>query len=199
MYYIVGLGNPGEEYINTRHNAGRTILELLQNKFELDDFVLDQKNNALTSEGKIGKEKVCLIQPEGFMNNSGKSLKFIKTKKEASRVIVIYDDLDLPLGRIKMSFNRGTGGHKGVESVAKQLKTLEFIRVRIGVSPQTPTGKTKKPSGEDRVIKFILGKFKDEELKELKKVAKQVGEVLTILFTEKKQALEKATAVANQS
>ena len=197
MFYIVGLGNPDNEYKDTRHNTGRIILDLIRKKFEFDDFEFDKKTNSQISEGKIGKEKVVLLKPETFMNKSGTAIKSLVTSKaKAKNLVVIYDDLDLPIGKIKISFNRGTGGHKGVESIFKQVKTLEFIRFRIGISPQTSNGKTKKPSGEEKVMKFILGKFKEEEMKDLKKVGKIVAEALEVLID---KDLSQAMCLANQS
>jgi PTH1 family peptidyl-tRNA hydrolase len=185
MKYIVGLGNPGEEYKKTRHNTGRIILDIIRKKISADDFEFNKKIYALTSEGKIGKEKVMLIEPETFMNKSGLSLKsLITSKKKAHDLVVVYDDLDLPIGKMKISFNRGTGGHKGVESVAKQIKTLEFARFRVGISPKTPSGKTKKPSGDDAVAKHILGAFKDLEMLELKKIGKHAVEALEVFVKE---------------
>jgi PTH1 family peptidyl-tRNA hydrolase len=185
MIYIVGLGNPGEEYKKTRHNTGRIILDIIRKKIDADDFEFNKKINALVSEGKIGKEKVMLIEPETFMNKSGLSLKsLIASKKKAGDLVVIYDDLDLPIGKMKISFNRGTGGHKGLESVAKQIKTLEFVRFRVGISPKTLSGKTKKPSGEQAVEKHILGAFKDPEMLELKKIGKHATEALEVFVEE---------------
>ncbi|MEI7513236.1 MAG: aminoacyl-tRNA hydrolase [bacterium] len=185
MKYIVGLGNPGEEYKKTRHNTGRIILDIIRKKIDADDFEFNKKINALVSEGKIGKEKVMLIEPETFMNKSGLSLKtLITSKKKAEDLVVIYDDLDLPIGKMKISFNRGTGGHKGLESVAKQIKTLEFARFRVGISPKTPSGKTKKPSGENVVAKHILSSFKDPEMLELKQIGKNAFEALEVFVKE---------------
>ncbi len=185
MIYIVGLGNPGEEYKKTRHNTGRIILDIIRKKIDADDFEFNKKINALVSEGKIGKEKVMLIEPETFMNKSGLSLKtLILSKKKAGDLVVIYDDLDLPIGKMKISFNRGTGGHRGLESIVKQIKTLEFTRFRVGISPKTPGGKTKKPSGEQAVEKHILGAFKDPEMLELKKIGKHATEALEVFVKE---------------
>ncbi len=179
MYTIVGLGNPGEEYVDTRHNTGRIILQMLAKKLDFSDWKEDMKAKALIVAGKIGKSKVQFVLPNNFMNNSGTSVKqFIKTKKELENLIVIYDDLDLPIGRMKISFNKSSGGHNGVESIIKNVKSQEFVRIRVGISPETPGGKLKKPSGEKPVIDFLMKDFKDAELAELKKVAKRVSEAL---------------------
>ena len=140
-YIIVGLGNPGEEYKNTRHNTGRIILEQIRKKNDCNEWEKDKKTNSLVSKGSIGKEKVLLVEPEGFMNKSGSSLKTLITSvKKANSLIVIYDDLDLPIGTMKISFNKSSGGHRGVESIIKAIKTQEFIRFRIGISPATASG-----------------------------------------------------------
>lgn len=195
MLYIVGLGNPGEEYKNTRHNTGRIVLDAVRKKIDAEGFSFNKKLNALESEGKIGKEKILLLEPETFMNKSGNALKSLITSvKKAHSLVVIYDDLDLPLGSFKISFNRGTGGHRGLESVLKQVKTPEFIRFRVGISPKTPTGKLKKPSGAAVVEKHILGEFRDVELSELKKVGNKAVEALEILV---KEGLQKAMTLCN--
>src|SRR6185437_15078568 len=132
---IVGLGNPGNEYEKTRHNAGRLAVEQIAKKEDFDDFELNKKAEALVTEGKIGKEKVTLVLPETLMNKSGKSVTaLVKSIKAAKNLVVIHDDLDLPLGTIKMVFARGSGGHKGVESIMRALRTEEFTRIRIGIS-----------------------------------------------------------------
>lgn len=189
MYYIFGLGNPGEEYKNTRHNTGRMALEVFAKKIGAD-FAFNKKANAEVALGSEGKEKVTLVTPNTFMNKSGAAVSaFVKPKAKGSKkglenVVVVYDDLDLPLGTIKVSYNKGTGGHRGLESVAKVLKTKEFVRIRIGVSPATAKGLAKKPIGEEKVLDFILGKFKPSEKDELKKVFKTVSEALSCIVTE---------------
>ena len=185
MHYIVALGNPGEEYKNTRHNVGRVILEEFFKKNYFSEWTIDKKLKALSSEGKIGKEKVLLIEPETFMNKSGLSVQSIITnKKKAEGLIVIHDDLDLPIGKFKISFNKSSGGHRGVESIIKIIKTEAFVRVRIGISPTTSSGKLKKPKGEKDVGDFILGKFKKSEIETLKKISKKVAKVLEMIITE---------------
>ncbi len=164
-YLIVGLGNPGEDYEGTRHNVGRELVEYLRDKAELSGLKY--------------------FIPDQFMNSSGRDIgKLVKTKSAAERMVVIHDDLDLPLGTFKMSFNKGPGGHRGVLSVMKAVKTEAFVRIRIGVSPATPKGKVKKPSGEDAVIKFILGKFKPAEQKIVTGLRKKIKEALVVLVEE---------------
>lgn len=153
MYIIVGLGNPGEEYASTRHNTGRRAEDCIS---------------------KSGRVKAKFIIPDAWMNKSGLSVaKVITSKKAVQKLIVIHDDLDLPLGALKISYNRSAGGHKGVESIIRALKTEAFIRLRLGISPSTKAGKLKKPKGERTVEKFILGRFSPVEEMALKKVFKR--------------------------
>lgn len=174
MKIIVGLGNPGEEYANTRHNTGRIVATLVEEKIE---------------------SKVKFIQPTTFMNQSGRAVApYVKSKKDLAGLIVIYDDIDLPLGKIKISFNRSAGGHNGLKSVIRALKSEEFVRIRIGIAPATPSGKIKKPKGEKDVLKFLLGEFKKSELEILKKISKKVAEAIDVIFKESK---EKAMSLYN--
>jgi PTH1 family peptidyl-tRNA hydrolase len=194
-YIIAGLGNPGEEYENTRHNTGRMTLDFIRKEFGKDEFEFDKKINAQVSEIKIGKEKVLLVAPETFMNNSGKSVaQVVKSVKAADKLVVIYDDFNLPLGRIKVSYNRSSGGHNGLESIIKVLKTEAFIRIRIGLAPATAKGEAKVPHGDDKIEKFILGKLKDDEMKELKKIFKKAAEAVEMIV---KEGREKAMSVMN--
>ncbi len=188
-HIFVGLGNPGEEYKETRHNTGRMLVEWLGNSFDAE-WKLDKKLNATVSKIKIGKTPVTLVVPETYMNNSGKSVKPLVTSiKSAEKLVVVYDDLDLPFGTNKISFNKSSGGHRGLESIIKSIKTEKFARVRVGISPKTPSGKIKKPKGEDAVTKVIMSKFKDDEVKELKKLSKKLNESLETFVSE---GLEKA-------
>ncbi len=180
-YVIVGLGNPGNEYDRTRHNAGRMAVELFAKKNDAAEWREDKKANALVA--KVGKS--TLVLPNTFMNKSGGAVaKYVKSVKAAKNMVVVYDDLDLPLGRIKISFARSSGGHNGLKSVARAVKTDEFIRVRIGVSSHTPKGVVKKPQGEEAVLKFILGKFSPKDELELKKVLKTTVEALECIVEE---------------
>ena len=191
QYIIAGLGNPGQEYENTRHNTGRIILMSAYNT----NFSFNKKINSLISEIKIGKEKVKLIAPETFMNNSGKAIvNLIKNIKSAQKLIVIYDDFNLPLGKIRISFNRSSGGHNGLQSIIKSIKTEAFIRIRIGVSPENANGLAKIPHGDDKIEKFILGKLKDDEIKIFKKIAKKVSEAIETII---KQGKDKAMSIYN--
>lgn len=214
-FIFVGLGNPGKEYENTRHNTGRLLLNWFAETHK-PDWKVDKKLNATVAKIKVGKTPVTIVLPETFMNNSGKSIKqLVASSKQAEKMIVIYDDLDLPFGKSKISFNKSSGGHKGLESIIKAIKTEKFARVRVGISPVTASGKMKKPSGvrsrgttsqdldrvfqsganekidkvyssrrEDAVMKVILGKYKPEELTQLKKLSKKVNQALEMFVSE---------------
>ena len=178
---IVGLGNPGTEYKNTRHNTGRMVLDVFRQKNNLPEWEENKKLKSLMCEDKIGKKKIILLLPETFMNKSGEAIsKIIKNKKATESLVVIHDDLDLPLGRFKISFNRGAGGHRGVQSIVKALKTEAFTRIRVGISPK------KKPIGEKAVVDFILGKYKPAELEIFKKTTKKIAEAIKTIVKEGK-------------
>lgn len=174
-YIFVGLGNPGQEYEETRHNTGRLLVTWFGKSLDAE-WKADKKLGAQVAKVKVGKTPVTLVLPDTFMNNSGKSVKrLVGSIKAAEKMMVIYDDLDLPFGTSKISFNKSSGGHRGLESIIKNIKTEKFARVRVGISPTTSTGKIRKPQGEEAVTKVILGKFKPEELAALKKLSKKVN------------------------
>ena len=178
-WVIVGLGNPGEEYDSTRHNTGRMALDVFAKAYDFGDWKEDKKANAHVASGFLGKTAVVLVAPDTFMNKSGNAVaKFVKSQKAAERMIVVYDDLDLPLGKMKLSFDRGSGGHRGIESVTKAVKTKKFTRIRVGISPTTAGGSLRKPSGDKAVNDFILSKYKGADLAELKKVFKKAAEAI---------------------
>ncbi|MFA7252587.1 MAG: aminoacyl-tRNA hydrolase [Candidatus Paceibacterota bacterium] len=183
QYIIIGLGNPGEEYVGTRHNVGRMVLEAFAKANDLADWKEDKKLKSLVTQGKVGKNKAMFLQPETFMNKSGEAVKsLVKSKKAAETLIVIHDDLDIPLGKLKISFNKSSGGHRGVESIIKTVKTEAFTRIRIGISGETASGKIKKPQGEEKVIDTILGEFKKTEELELKKIIKKSVTALSMVI-----------------
>jgi len=181
VFTIAGLGNPGEEYENTRHNVGRMMVSWFAKKENFSDWDTDKRQKVTKASGEVDGEKVLLLLPDAFMNNSGSVIaSYVKSVKAASRTVVIYDDLDLPLGTFKISFNRGSGGHRGLDSIIKKLKTREFVRIRVGISLETPSGKLRKPKGEEKVIKFIMKRFTPKEETVLKKVFKDVHQALVV-------------------
>ena len=159
QWILVGLGNPGEAYIGSRHNVGKEFLEVLRSTFPLGTRVIDLNV---------------------YMNNSGAAIrKAVPSHKAAERLVVLHDDLDMPLGNIKISYCSGSGGHRGVESIIKGLKTKDFVRIRIGVSPSRG-GTIRKPD-QSKTVAFVLGKFKSSEQAKLKSARKKVSDALTLL------------------
>lgn len=170
-WIIAGLGNPGKEYDGTRHNVGRDFL-----------MAIEKKEG---EKGKLFGKKVTILLPDTYMNNSGVAFKkLVTSKKQAEQLVVLQDELDLPLGKVKLSFGSSSGGHNGINSIHKAIKTKDFVRIRIGISPATASGKLKKPSGEEDVVKFVLGKFKATEQDKLKKAKKLVRDALELLVNE---------------
>ncbi|HVV39336.1 MAG TPA: aminoacyl-tRNA hydrolase [Candidatus Paceibacterota bacterium] len=177
QWVVAGLGNPDEEYVGTRHNIGRDFLRDIEKKE-------GEKGLPAGRQGSLFGVKATLITPDVYMNNSGGPLKkMVPSKAAAQRLIVVHDELDLPLGRVKISFGSSAGGHNGVKSVIKALKTQDFVRVRVGISPTTPSGKLKRPDAE-KIVDFVLGKFKPAEQEKLKKAKKVVSEALEIILKE---------------
>lgn len=181
MKIIAGLGNPGKKFEKTRHNLGFRTLDEFKKKNDFPEFSLSKKFNLFLTKKKIGKERVVLIKPKTFMNQSGKAIvPFLKNLKiKTENLWVIHDDLDLPLGKIKISFGKGSAGHKGVQSIIDELKTKDFLRFRIGI------GQNSKPKTQN----FVLEKFTEKEEKVLKKVIKRTIEAIEFSL---KEGVEKA-------
>ena len=169
MILIVGLGNPGKKYKNTRHNVGFRVIDELKS--------LNLKN-------------VTLAEPKTFMNLSGKAIKslIVKYKLPATNLWIIHDDIDLPIGKIKIVKNRGAAGHKGVESIIRELKTKNFVRFRIGIKPQGAGNR------KQRTEKFVLQKFNKDEEGIIKEVIKKTAEAIEFSL---KAGLEKAMSKYN--
>jgi PTH1 family peptidyl-tRNA hydrolase len=185
MNYIVGLGNADEQYEGTRHNIGRDIVRDFAKKNKFPNFEFDKKLNADVSIGKIGRNAVTLILPNTYMNTSGTPLKKVITSaKKAEKMMVVHDDLDMAKGKMKIVFARGDAGHRGVISVTRAIKTKNFPRLKVGISTATAKGKVKKPVGEEKVVKHVLGKFTNKDLEEIKKVKKQAVESLSTFVSD---------------
>ena len=177
QYTIVGLGNPGEEYKNTRHNAGRIAVSIFAAKNNSSEFSFDKRLNLHKTKVNNGKIKAAVILPDTYMNKSGNAVKnFIKSPKMAEKLVVVHDDLDIAFGKFKISFGKNSGGNKGVESIIRAIKTKNFIRIRIGIAPVSESGKIKKPKGEKRVEKFILGKFTPIEMRKLRLLSSKISD-----------------------
>jgi PTH1 family peptidyl-tRNA hydrolase len=176
MKIIVGLGNPGKKFEKTRHNLGFMVLDRFSKKNKFPKFKMKREFLAMVSEKKIGKEKIILVKPQTFMNNSGLAVKEILKKLRTSNIEhrtsnlwVIHDDLDIPFGKIKISFGRGSGGHKGVQSIIDEIGTKDFLRFRIGIKPNSKF-KMQNAKLKFKIQNFVLEKFNEKEEKILKEV-----------------------------
>ncbi len=178
MVLIVGLGNPGRKYQETRHNIGFYVIDEFLKENSFPKFKFAKKFNAEISEGILGGEKILLAKPQTFMNLSGKSVKPLTNfyKITPPGLVVIHDDIDILLGKIRISKGRGAAGHKGVESIIRELRTKNFVRFRIGVC--TKTGKPKNPE------KFVLQKFNENEEKIVKEKIKKIAEAVEFFLKE---------------
>lgn len=186
MITIAGLGNPGEEYKNTRHNIGREMASAFVGASGLPDFVSSSTYSGEISEGMLHGKDVRVLLPDTYMNKSGASVKKAVTKDAVEDLVVVYDELDLPIGEMKVSFGRGSGGHNGVESIINALQSKDFVRVRIGISPVSFFGKMHRPKGE-RVSPFVLQTFSRREAAKLERIEKDVLSALTMLIQEGKE------------
>ncbi len=151
-YYIVGLGNPGSKYERTRHNAGFDVVAILGQRNGISVRIHDYK--ARLGKGKIGEKNVLLVMPQTYMNNSGQSVKELMQALGvgAQNLIVVYDDMDLKLGDVRIKEQGSAGTHNGMKSVVFNLQTDEFVRVRVGIG---------KPEGE--TVDYVLGEYDDKQ------------------------------------
>ena len=151
MYLVVGLGNPGEKYAHTRHNIGFDVLDALADKYHIS--ISEKKHRALFGRGVIGGQKVVLAKPQTFMNLSGESvaelLHYYKLDP-AGQMLVIYDDISLAPGQIRIRKKGSAGGHNGIKNIIAQCGTQDFARIRVGVG--------EKPEGWD-LVDHVLGRF----------------------------------------
>jgi PTH1 family peptidyl-tRNA hydrolase len=176
MKLIIGLGNPGTGYAGSRHNIGFMCLSAFAGEHGI---TFDKKQGqARVGSGLIGDTKVVLARPQTYMNTSGQAVEYLVKwyKIELDDLIVIHDDLDLPLGKIRIRKSGGAAGHHGIESIVDWLGNPDFIRIRVGIGrPQTPE------SSEDAVIRFVLSNFSEAEKKVIMPVISRVAESLDSL------------------
>lgn len=165
MYLIVGLGNPGKEYENTRHNIGFNAIDVIANKYNID--VNRTKFKGVYGEGNINGKKVMLLKPTTYMNLSGESIRavmdFYKISNE--EVIVMYDDMSLEVGKIRIRAKGSAGGHNGIKSIIAHMGTDEFPRIKIGVG-----------GPKEDWVSHVLGKFSKEEMSTLTSVLEASSE-----------------------
>jgi peptidyl-tRNA hydrolase, PTH1 family len=173
MYFIVGLGNPGQKYEKTRHNIGYMVVDYLAE----ENRISIQKKNSLyeSGAGALMTSNILLVKPLTFMNRSGLAVRQLTEyfHENASQLIIIHDDLDIPFGQIRIKSSGGAGGHNGVSSILHALQTDQFLRVRVGIG---------RPILQEDVVTFVLSRFlKEEEVllgEMVRKAAEAVREVI---------------------
>ncbi len=185
MKLIVGLGNYGKEYQNTRHNIGFMSLDYYAKK---NNIIIDKKKfKGLYSEVSINDEKVILLKPQTYVNLSGECVRdFLKYFKiDINDMLVIYDDMDLDVGVIRIREKGSSGGHNGIKNIIENLKTSDFKRVRVGISKDK----------EHDVINYVLGKFNEEE----KKIIEEKIEIISNIIEDfTKYSFNKIMSIYNQ-
>ena len=200
-YIIVGLGNPGERYKETRHNVGRMIVERLQDKWQTSSWRDDKKLRAKISQGALLDTHISttLFLPDDYMNRSGPCVApLIEEVGQIEQLIVVHDDIDLALGTIRISYNKGSGGHNGVSSIERALKTKAFVRIRVGVVPVSIFGKLKKPKGEQKVHSFILKRLSKSQLEKIENAVQLgVAATETVLAKGRIQAMNECNGTMN--
>jgi peptidyl-tRNA hydrolase, PTH1 family len=187
MFYIVGLGNPGAQYAKTRHNIGWVALDVARTAWEMPEPKLVKKYESEIVEGEVLGEEVMLVYPQTFMNSSGVAVRKLVPKDERAQIILVYDEVDLPVGQVKISYGNGAAGHNGVASVIEQLGTKDFVRVRIGVAQMgIETGVAVRPTSEE-LANYVLGKVSPSDASVYKKILPQVVEMLEVIIKEGKE------------
>jgi PTH1 family peptidyl-tRNA hydrolase len=181
MIIIIGLGNPGEQYKSTRHNVGFMALDKFAEKNNFPEFKLQKKADALTSEKIIGNEAVILAKPQTFMNDSGKTARELLKNSQFStgNIVIVHDDIDLPVGKIKIIQERGSAGHKGVESIINAVGNDGLVRFRIGISPQDDV----------EAMKIVLKSFSKNEKKLIDQAIEKTCQAIDLFI---KEGLDKA-------
>lgn len=175
MILIIGLGNPGIKFNNTRHNVGFMAVDEFRKRNEFPLYEPNKKAVAFISK----KNDVTLVKPQTFMNESGKAVKELIKNSPVENIVIVHDDIDLPVGKIKIIKERGSAGHKGVESIIKSIGNDGLIRIRIGIGQQ----------GDVKAKKIVLKKFSGEEQKLIDEVISKSAEAIDSLI---KNGLEKS-------
>jgi len=167
-YLIVGLGNPGDEYAGTRHNTGYMVLDALA---KASNTVFEDKRYGFVGETSVKGRKLILLKPTTYMNLSGNAVRYWMNKESIAleRLLVVVDDLSLPLGAFRLKANGSNGGHNGLGNIQSVIGTQRYARLRIGIGSDFPRGMQ---------IDWVLGKFDDDELKILSPVADTAVEVI---------------------
>lgn len=174
MYIIVGLGNPGKQYENTRHNIGFDVIDRLADKENI--AVLEKKHRAMIGKGMIAGEKCILAKPQTFMNLSGESVRELVDYykiDETCELIVISDDISLDVGQIRVRKKGSAGGHNGLKNIIAHLGHDQFVRIRMGVG--------EKPAAYD-LADYVLGHFTGDERKEMDAAADRAADAIRLMF-----------------
>jgi PTH1 family peptidyl-tRNA hydrolase len=162
------------------------VIEQFRKKYDFPEWEYKKSYDALVSKGEIDGHEVLLLEPETFMNASGKSLvTLVKSPEQVAQLIVIHDDADLPVGSWRSARDRGPGGQNGIVSIIETLKTRDFYRFRVGIAPELPTGTPRRKAGE-----YVLEKFTPEELTMVKSRSIQISERIVFLVTEGHEAFK---------
>ena len=174
-FCVVGLGNPGEEYRFTRHNIGFQVVDAVAARWNVD--IRRPEFRALTAEGNIGRSMVLLMKPQTFMNASGRSAADALTSLGLSpeRLIAVYDDLDLPVGRLRVRSDGGAGGHRGVASMIEHVGTGAFARVRVGIG---------RPAQGSPVIDYVLSPFPADQEGEVARMVMRAADAVECIVAE---------------
>ncbi len=169
MKLIAGLGNPGSQYEKTRHNIGFLVVEELARRAKIG--LLSHKFEGEFGQGGLQGQKILLLKPQTYMNLSGGSVaraaRFYKVVSDD--LMVIHDELDLPLGRVQFKKGGGTGGHHGLDSVVERLGYSDFVRLRVGIG---------RPEQREKMVGYVLGEFSKEETEQRKQVVIQAATAL---------------------
>ncbi len=172
MKIIIGLGNPGKEYKNTRHNVGFFFLDYFNRKNNFPEFLDNKKFKAQISKGKINNEDYLLVKPQTFMNLSGKSIQLLLDFYKLSHedILVVHDDLDIPLGKYKKTDSSRSAGHNGIKNIIENLGTQDFRRIRIGIGEEKGGAIVCRLNAHD----FVLGKMTKEEEEKIKNLFPEI-------------------------
>ena len=175
MYIIAGLGNPGKEYAGSRHNVGFMTLDELADRYNID--VREKAHKALIGKGMIEGNKVILVKPQTYMNLSGESIRSVMDyyKTEPSEFIVIYDDISLDVGQLRIRKKGSAGGHNGIKNIIAHLGTQEFPRIKVGVGD--------KPPRMD-LADYVLSRFSKEDREKMEQAFKDAAEAVEVMIAE---------------
>ena len=185
MILIVGLGNPGKQYEQTRHNIGFDVIDYMANKYNID--VNREKFKGICGEGFIENKKVILLKPLTYMNLSGESIRELANfyKLEDDEIIVVYDDISLDIGRLRIREKGSAGGHNGIKSIIQNLGGDKFPRVKVGVGQP-----------KDNLVNHDLGKFSKEDREHIEKVIPVVSDaIVEIVKNDAKESMNKFNGV----